>query len=208
MALPLPFIRVVVLSTAIIFALIDIGLAAALTATSVYLPYAVLAITSAALTLLTLPAMIGLEILRPSGPLSMIIVEIPWLFSLSILWLATWANSVGGKFSCGVQARVGLIEDKPEIVVDIPSPACHEIPALEAFAFLNWILLLAYTGTLLILALGAACARREHTSVWTSSVANTPFVFAFGAPAPAPAPGINMLSSRGHGATAAKPALV
>ncbi|KAF7349918.1 hypothetical protein MVEN_01292500 [Mycena venus] len=166
MALLLPLIRVVVLSTAIIFALIDIGLAAALTATGAYLPYAVLAITSAALTLLTLPAMIGLEILRPGGPLSMISVEIPWLFSLSILWLATWANSVGGKFGCGVQARVGLIEDKPEIVdVDIPSPACHEIPALEAFAFLNWILLLAYTGTLLILALGAARAPKTHRGV-------------------------------------------
>ncbi|KAJ7024663.1 hypothetical protein C8F04DRAFT_1131010 [Mycena alexandri] len=179
MALPLTLIRVVVLSTSILLALIDMALAAAVTSTStqsfgVYFPYAALAIAAAILTFLTLPAMIALEISRPGGPTSMIIVEISWLFFLSLLWLATGAdaadfNSVGFWFACG----------RPELQGSVDIGACHEISAIEAFAFLNWIILLAYIGTLLVMSLAAAS--RKHTGVWTSSVANAPF----GAPAPA-----------------------
>ncbi|KAJ7737684.1 hypothetical protein B0H16DRAFT_1571438 [Mycena metata] len=160
MALPLTLIRVVVLSTAIIFASIEIGLGAALTATGASLSYAILAIATGTMTVLTLPAMIGLGIFRPGGLISMIIVEILWLFTLSILWLATGANSVGGgrEFGCG-----HIIHDAIVIF------SCPEISALEGFAFSNGILLLTYVGTLLVLALGAASQKRS--AVWTSSVA-------------------------------------
>ncbi|KAJ7167095.1 hypothetical protein C8R46DRAFT_1219474 [Mycena filopes] len=179
MAVSLTLVRSVVLSTSIFFAVIDMALAAALTSTStklfdVYFPYAATAIAASILTLLTLPAMISLERTRPGGPTSMIIVEISWLFFLSILWLAVGADaaqfqSVGFWFGCG---RIG-VDDSLDV------GACQEISALEAFAFLNWIMLLGYVGTLLVMSLAAAS--RKHTNVWTSSVANAPF----GAPTPA-----------------------
>ncbi|KAJ7753538.1 hypothetical protein B0H16DRAFT_1544455 [Mycena metata] len=179
MGLPLTLIRVVVFSTSIFFALLDLALAGAVTSTStasfnVYFPYAALAIATAILTFLTLPAMLALEKFRPGGPTSMIIVEICWLFLLSILWLATGADaadyeSVGFWFACG----------NPEEQGSVDRAACSQISAIAAFAFLNWIILMGYIGTLLVLSLAAAS--RKHTGVWTSSVADAPF----GAPAPA-----------------------
>jgi len=166
-----------------VLAAIDLALAAAVTATStkfaaVYFPYAALAIAAAILTFLTLPAMIALENLRPGGPTSMIIVEILWLFFLSILWLATGADAVdfytaGFWFACG----------QPEFQDNLEITSCNEISALEGFAFVNWIILLVYSVMLLIMS--SAAASRKHTGVWTSSVANAPF----GVPA---APAVNM----------------
>ncbi|KAF7362814.1 hypothetical protein MVEN_00631200 [Mycena venus] len=171
---PFALIRTVVLSTVLVFSLIALGLAAALTSTSttflgVYFTFAALGIATAVLTMITFPAMIALEILRPGGPTSMVIVEISWLSFLSILWLATGAQaaevtSVGVWFGCA---------DLGDGLDSIDAGACHEMSALAAFAFLNWLILMGYTGMLLVLSLIAAS--RKHTNVWTSSVANAPF---------------------------------
>ncbi|KAJ7314300.1 hypothetical protein DFH08DRAFT_895916 [Mycena albidolilacea] len=174
MALPLSLIRLVVLGTVLLFSLIALGLAGDLTTTSmrafgVYFSFAALAIATAVLCFLTLPAMIALEIMRPGGPTSMIIVELSWLGFLSILWLATGANaaefvSVGFWFDCNDTGR----GENPA-----NATGCHEMSAVAAFGFLNWLILMGYTGLLTVLSLIAA--NRKHTGVWTSSVANAPF---------------------------------
>ncbi|KAK7058061.1 hypothetical protein R3P38DRAFT_2844201, partial [Favolaschia claudopus] len=171
---PLATIRLATLSASLIFTLIVLGIAADLTSTSlkflnVYFTFAALGIATAVLSLLTLPLMIWLDITRPGGPTSMIIVEMPWLFFLSILWLATGAQaaqvrSIGFWFACA---------DLGDGLDSIDAGACHEMSALEAFAFLNWLLLMGYALTLLIMSLVAA--NRKQTNVWTSSVANAPF---------------------------------
>ncbi|KAJ7646413.1 hypothetical protein DFH06DRAFT_578495 [Mycena polygramma] len=177
---PIATIRLVALSTVLVFSLIALGLAAAFTATSitfldVYFTYAALAIATAGLTMLTIPAMIGLEIVRPGGPTSMIIVEISWLAFLSILWLSTGAETAQFTavwFGCGDAIAFGDDDG-----IDLAT--CHEVSGIEAFAFLNWLILMGYTGMLLVMSLVAAS--RKHSNVWTSSVANVPF----NAPAPA-----------------------
>ncbi|KAJ7263631.1 hypothetical protein B0H12DRAFT_1230919 [Mycena haematopus] len=205
MAPSFPLIRLVVLSTVVVFALIALGVAAAFTSsTSAYLtesgtsqtfPFASLGIATAVFTMVTVPAMITLEILRPGGPTSMIIVEILWLGFLSILWLSTGADAAGFSggaslaFGCGNardETDLGFDSDVP--TSDSPTEICQEMSALEAFAFLNWIVLMGYIGMLLVVSLVAA--NRKHTSVWTSSVANAPFS----------APGKNSTVSSSYGA--------
>ncbi|KAJ6592383.1 hypothetical protein B0H19DRAFT_1055114 [Mycena capillaripes] len=198
---PLPLIRLVVFSTVILFSLITLGVAAALTATTEkflfgYLSYAALAIATAVLTLLTLPAMIALEMMRPGGPTSMVIVEISWLGFLSILWLSTGAHTAAFTF--------GIALDCGDLGLDtIDASACHETSAIEAFGFLNWLILMGYVGMLLVMSL--MVASRKHSSVWTSSVANAPFSApANNAPATSLGPtsyGGQTTSTGGHPAT-------
>ncbi|KAJ6471731.1 hypothetical protein C8R47DRAFT_1077128 [Mycena vitilis] len=171
---PISTVRLVALSTVVVFSLISLGLAAAFTATSIafldaYFTYAALAIATAGLTMLTVPAMIGLEKVRPGGPTSMIIVEISWLGFLSILWLSTGAETAQFTavwFGCGDAIAFG-----DDDAIDLAT--CHEVSAIKAFAFLNWLVLMGYTGMLLVLSLMAA--NRKHSNIWTSSVANAPF---------------------------------
>ncbi|KAJ6493445.1 hypothetical protein C8R45DRAFT_900856 [Mycena sanguinolenta] len=189
MALPFALIRLVVLSTVLLFALIALGVAAAFTSTSTSLigvtyPFAALGIATAVFTIVTVPPMIGLEILRPGSPTSMIIVEILWLGALnlitarflSIMWLATGADTASNTIGCGSNAEKQESAFDKEAGVPTSETAdgiCSELEALEAFAFLNWIILMGYIGMLLVMSVMAAT--RKHTNVWTSSVANAPF---------------------------------
>ncbi|KAF8212621.1 hypothetical protein K438DRAFT_2009973 [Mycena galopus ATCC 62051] len=188
-------IRLVVLSTVVVFSLVALGMAAAFTSSwnnfisaigldeDISIPFASLGIASAVLTIVTVPAMIALEILRPGGPTSMIVVEIAWLAFLSILWLSTGAetaesNPVGSfGFSCGdskAERQIALGgDDVDNDFNNLVNSICTELPALEAFAFVTWIILMGYVGMLLVMSIMAA--NRKHTNVWTSSVAQAPF---------------------------------
>ncbi|KAF7350580.1 hypothetical protein MSAN_01618000 [Mycena sanguinolenta] len=182
MALPVALIRLVVLSAVALFALIALGVAAAFTSTTSSnlfinhtFEFASLGIATAVFTLVTVPPMIALEMLRPGGPTSMIIVEISWLAFLSILWLSTGADTASFNaafLGCG-NSKVDKEIHQAEDQVGIPHGICSELSALEAFAFLNWIILMGYIGMLLVMSIMAAS--RKHTNVWTSSVANAPF---------------------------------
>ncbi|KAF7350561.1 hypothetical protein MSAN_01615800 [Mycena sanguinolenta] len=181
MALPVALIRLVVLSTVVVFALIALGVAAAFTSTTTSLvdetfPFAALGIATAVFTIVTVPPMIALEMLRPGGPTSMIIVEILWLAILSIMWLATGADTASNTVGCNTAQDKEATAIEHEFGVptsETPDGICSELSALEAFAFLNWIILMGYIGMLLVMSLMAAS--RKHTNVWTSSVANAPF---------------------------------
>ncbi|KAJ6528745.1 hypothetical protein DFH09DRAFT_1185637 [Mycena vulgaris] len=190
MALRLPLVRLAVLSTVLLFAVITLGLAAALTSTTstdlgVSFSYGNLAIATSVITMITLPAMIFLEFKHPGGVASMIISEIGWLTILWVLWLSTGveaaqASSVYIFFLGGCGASSADFGDGVETLDSI----CRETSAIEAFGFLNWIILMVYTFTLLIMSLAAAS--RKHTGVWQSSVADAPF-FAAGPASSAPA---------------------
>ncbi|KAJ6493420.1 hypothetical protein C8R45DRAFT_1212761 [Mycena sanguinolenta] len=193
MAAAVPLIRLVVLSTVILFALIALAMAATLTSTTSSslhktFPFEALGIVAAGLTMVTVPPMIALEMLRPGGPTSMIIVELLWLGFLSIMWLVTGADTAAFTFSidtvefgklsisCGSTAANYIETLDKELGVpskDTPNVLCSERMSLEAFAFLNWIILMGYIGMVLVMALIAVS--RKHTNVWTSSVANAPF---------------------------------
>ncbi|KAJ7464843.1 hypothetical protein B0H11DRAFT_67945 [Mycena galericulata] len=168
-------IRLAVLSTVLVFSVIVLGLAASLSSTTqsfgFQFTYASLAIATAVITMVTIGPMIALEILQPGGITSMVIFEINSLFFLWVLWLATASESAQadavfndflGFGSCG-----DLVDDP------IDSGICTKTSAIEAFAFLNWIILMGYAGTLLFLSVVAA--NRNHAGVWKSSVAQAPF---------------------------------
>ncbi|KAJ7214879.1 hypothetical protein GGX14DRAFT_562910 [Mycena pura] len=173
MAIPLHLVRLAVLVTATLFAIIPMGIGAALAAASDPFPvpaYAALAIASGVLTLVTVPAMICLEIMRPGGPTSMVIVEIFWLGILSILWLATGAETAAVlqavddiSLSFGFGSLCGADDG-------FSNGFCSEARAVAAFSFLNWLLLMCYVVTLFFYSLMASS--RKQTGVWTSSVAN------------------------------------
>ncbi|KAJ7367895.1 hypothetical protein DFH08DRAFT_1070694 [Mycena albidolilacea] len=180
---PISLIRMTVLSTVLAFAVIVVGLAASLTSTTEkyldgYFEFAALAIATAGLTIITVPIMIALEITRAGTAFtSMIVVELSWLSILWVLWLATAADSA--------QVAANTFVSCSDYFLKSIEGACRQTSGIEAFAFLNWIILLGYT--ILILVLSLIAHSRQHTGVWKSSVAQAPFFTPSAAPAIPPA---------------------
>ncbi|KAJ7466423.1 hypothetical protein FB451DRAFT_1137944 [Mycena latifolia] len=190
MASRLPQIRLAVLCTVLLFAIIELGMAGAVTSTigtylDVSFSYSGLAIATSVITMATVPVMIALEIIRPGGVTSMIVFELGWLSFLWVLWLATGADAAQATtvlrvlLVCGSEAEAEAESDSIDfgdgvsVPTDDPTAGiCPETSAIVAFAFLNWILLLGYTATLLVMSLMAT--NRKHVGVWQSSVADAP----------------------------------
>ncbi|KAJ7162610.1 hypothetical protein C8R43DRAFT_947114 [Mycena crocata] len=175
----IPLIRLVALSVVLAFAVIVLGLSAALTATTEkylagFFEFAALAIATASLTLITVPIMIVLERIRPGAAFtSMIAVELSWLSILWVLWLATAAD--------GAQAGQLTFISGCGYIDSVVDSACRESAGIQAFSFLNWLILMVYT--ILILVLTIIASTRKHTGVWKSSVAEAPFFTPGAAPA-------------------------
>ncbi|KAF5337191.1 hypothetical protein D9611_002896 [Ephemerocybe angulata] len=111
-----------------------------------------LQLATAIMTLLTLPAMYFLSVKRRGAYSSYIATEIGVCWFLWIMWVAS-AGSTVSLFWAATFCTGGV---------------CSEAQALEAFAFLNWIIIAMYTTTLLVLAIMAHL--RGHKNVWTSEV--------------------------------------
>ncbi|CAK5276099.1 unnamed protein product [Mycena citricolor] len=165
-------VRLIALSLVSVFALCTLGLAAAVlslskTYMSGYYPYAALAIAAAVISILTIPAMIALDLIHPGGLTSQIKFELPWLSVLAALWLATASY-----------ATKAVIEDFPGFCDEIRDSAnrlvaCQESAILLAFAHLNYFILFGYL--IFILSLCLVAVSRQHAGVWRSSVAQAPF---------------------------------
>jgi len=166
----LSLVRLVVFGVAFVFAVIALGLAAGLTSLSeeffdAYLNYAALTIATASLTIITLPAMIAIDFFRKGAFTSLVVVELSWLGLLWVLWLASGAaaadkNSVTFVSGCGY-------------INDILDRACREAAGIEAFTFLNWIILMGYTIVLLVLSI---IGHTRGHKIWTSTVGEAPFL--------------------------------
>jgi len=163
-------VRVAVLTVAIIFSIIVLGLAAELTSESntyfeVTFDFAALAITSAAISIATLPVLMIVDMVRTGAFTSMVVVELVWLFVVWVLWLSTGAlaaqfNSVEFDSNCALVRLVFLT-------------ACHEEQAIVAFSFLIWMMLMVYSIIVLVMAI-IGSSRGHH--VWTNSVKNANFL--------------------------------
>jgi len=174
----LHILRLVVLTISVAFSVVVLGLSADLIETTLsflgaYFYFTPLAITSAAITTLTAPVLLICDAKRKGAFTSMIVVELPWLSVLWVLWLATAAEAV--------VANQFMYPEGCALADGLGPPAsttCHEFVAVEAFAFIVWIILMGYC--LLLLIFSIIGASRGH-KVWTSSVKETNFL----APAPA-----------------------
>ncbi|KAJ7920296.1 hypothetical protein B0H13DRAFT_2319634 [Mycena leptocephala] len=157
MAVTIRVVRFVVMTTVILLALVALGVAVALilTGSIFFIPffsYAGLAIASAALTLLTLPAMIFFEIIKPNRPMARTIVEIVWL----------------GKSQLPALTPLDFVDrDRRGGANLISNPVtCQENSVVEAFAFLNGLILILYVITLIVVSLLAS--RRKHLGMASS----------------------------------------
>lgn len=173
--------RVVVLILTIVLSIIVLGLAADLTSTTeTYLhgafTFASMGIASSVISLVTLPVLLIVDMLRTGAFTSMIVVELVWLFIVWVLWLTTAA----------LTAQAGQeIPSNCNFVVAFFTTGCHELQAIEAFSFLNWILLMIYSIVVLVMAIIGST--RGHKT-WTNSVKHAIFLGpAEGAVAPVPA---------------------
>ncbi|KAJ7694742.1 hypothetical protein B0H14DRAFT_3659900 [Mycena olivaceomarginata] len=86
---------------------------------------------------------------------SMIIFEILWLGFLSVMWLASGA----------AQAVENIV------LTAACTTICGEARAIAAFGFLNWLILMFYTLTVMIMLVAMS---RKRGRVWTESFANAP----------------------------------
>ncbi|KAJ3734488.1 hypothetical protein DFJ43DRAFT_128509 [Lentinula guzmanii] len=162
----LPILRLVVLITCSVFAVIVLGLSAHLTSLSEeslggYFVFAAMAIAAAALTMITLPAMVAIDFVRRGAFTSMVLVELIWVFVLWVLWIAA-----AGLAAQEQQFVFGEGNSCNYVNTDLAT-ACHEFSAIEAFSFLTWIVLMGYNITLLVYALIGA---NRGNKTWTSSV--------------------------------------
>ncbi|KZT20665.1 hypothetical protein NEOLEDRAFT_1182397 [Neolentinus lepideus HHB14362 ss-1] len=166
----LPILRLVVFVATLVFAVITLGVAADLlnlteTYFSDYLIFCVLAVVSASLTIITLPIMIVLDIVRQGAFTSTVVFELSWLFVLWVLWLATAADTTNAN-SLSFGGSCDYIN--PYI-----NRGCQEFNVVEAFSYLIWIILMGYTITLLVLAI---IGQTRGNEVWLTSVRDNAFL--------------------------------
>ncbi|TFK74476.1 hypothetical protein BDN72DRAFT_893161 [Pluteus cervinus] len=173
----IPTFRLVSLGSVTFISLIALALSAHISAVTGdfffgYFTFAAMALAVAILSVLSIPAMITVDMKRKGALTSMIVVEIGWLGLLWVLWLA--AGGLGAQATGVVwPSGCGFVNKEVDTM-------CREFPAVTALSFINWFILFSYTMTILVLSIMAAS--RGH-SVWFSSVSQTDFF----APAIAPA---------------------
>ncbi|KAI8995537.1 hypothetical protein BD414DRAFT_479817 [Trametes punicea] len=165
----LQLFRLIVLGWAIFCAVILVGLGAhALSAADTLgLPtfaWSGLAVATAVLSIITLPVMLVVDLLRAEAFTSMIVVELAWLSFLGVLFLATGGAAAERAADFWVSCSVW----SPAAARNL----CSETSAAAAFGFLGWLSLWAYTITLLILLI--IHANRGHY-VWKTSVKKANF---------------------------------
>ncbi|KAG0707551.1 hypothetical protein DFH29DRAFT_844631 [Suillus ampliporus] len=164
-------IRLILFSISIVFSLIVLGLDAYFLSVTVplqfYFTFSALGVATAVLTILTVPIMLIVDLIRHGAVTSMIVVELVWLSILWVLWVATAGEAANG-FNLYFPRGCIYATDDPTA-----NAYCMELQAVQAFAFLNFFIFLGYTCTLLVLSIISASRGK---SVWTSSVKQSTFL--------------------------------
>ncbi|KAJ2930672.1 hypothetical protein H1R20_g6410, partial [Candolleomyces eurysporus] len=153
----LPLARTVAFGAVCLFSLITFCLSAHIISLTnayrrgAYYHFTALSLASSILSLISLPALYVISNKRRGAVTSFVAAEIAWLWFLWILWIS----------SAGSTAAMYWISY-------CTGGVCSEAQAIEAFGFLNWLALMFYTLTLIVLAIMAHL--RGHTNVWRSEV--------------------------------------
>ncbi|KAF5364124.1 hypothetical protein D9756_000965 [Leucocoprinus leucothites] len=159
----LPLIRIGVFGTVSLFSFIVLVMSAhILSMARITIDFAALGVAVAVLTLLTLPVMLFLGRIRSGALPSFIAVELGWTGFLWVMWLASAGTTASINGSGGRCVDFGGA-----------STLCGEVNAIEAFAFLNWLMLMGYFVVLLVFSFRAVQAGNNH--IWTTSVNDANF---------------------------------
>ncbi|KAK2462341.1 hypothetical protein APHAL10511_005647 [Amanita phalloides] len=151
MSLPfISLIRLPVLGVLTAFSVIVLGIGAHILDVTVptlhfYFSFVALAVAIPALTFLTVVPSIVVSLIRGAAPMH-IIVESVWLGVLWVLWLATAAYTANSTILLPTVCDYSFF-------VGGKSVSCNEIQALQAFSWLNWLLLTAYVPTVFVLSI-------------------------------------------------------
>jgi hypothetical protein len=131
-------------------------------ASGLYFQYASLAVATGLLTIISLPAMLVISIGRKGAFTSMIVFELCWLWFLWVMWIACAGNVASTVWigSCGHAKGIG-------------ATICGETQAIEALGFITWLMIMAYTVTLLVFTV--MVHMRGHSSIWTTAVREANF---------------------------------
>ncbi|KAI0632972.1 hypothetical protein C8Q77DRAFT_1158418 [Trametes polyzona] len=124
--------------------------------------YEVLGVAVGTLTVLTLPTMLWLDYTRTGAYASMVLVEILWLLALGVLWLAEGALIANYESSHRL-----YLSEVCHFGLSVVTRLCTYTRAMEAIAFLASSILLLYTLSLLVVAIGQ---HSRGTPIWTSSL--------------------------------------
>ncbi|EIW56535.1 uncharacterized protein TRAVEDRAFT_49360 [Trametes versicolor FP-101664 SS1] len=174
----LQIFRLVALGFSVFSGILVLSLGADLTALSEkyfqgFDNFEVFGIAVGVLNVVTVTVMLVVDYLRTGAFTSMVLVELIWISILWVLWLAEGALTAND---------TSAVFQTCDFVSTLLNQACNETRAIEAFAFITWLVLLAYTITLLTVALINAS---RGAPMWTSSVKQHPSVVPSSNPAPA-----------------------
>ncbi|KAF5352147.1 hypothetical protein D9758_009249 [Tetrapyrgos nigripes] len=178
-------LRLGVFGTTILFSIIVLGLSAHITSkTKEELDTVVaaegLAIATAAITLVSVPAMLIIDMIRRGAVSSLVVAELAGLGLLWVLWLATGADSVA-EFNADFPEGCDVLslEFRGPGVREVQD-LCRELQAVSAFGFLNWLMLVGYWSVLLVCSIVAA--NRGESRIWFTPVGETDFLSNGGTP--------------------------
>ncbi|KAG5340889.1 hypothetical protein E4T56_gene8201 [Termitomyces sp. T112] len=159
--------RLAALSLSLFLGLVVLGLTAhwiqvTTTVADETFDFEIVAIVAGILTVLTLPVMLVVGLIRRGAFTSMIAVELSTLTVLWVLFLTVGAltaqwNKILYPFGCGDTFDLNINQQG----------WCREFLAIMGSSFVVWIVLLLYTVTLLVMAL---IGKSNGHTVWTVSV--------------------------------------
>jgi len=159
-------IRLVAFATVIGFALICLGIGAnfAALAAGSFIGSSVggLAVAIAIITVLLVPAVIIIDYIRKGAIITAVWCELIWVGILSILWIAVAGHATAQLFGLSLNC------DAFGFFSDADASLCRQYQALQAFSWLNWLILFFWFWFLLVAAL-IAMTRRGNKGVWSGS---------------------------------------
>lgn len=173
----LPKIRFALFAVVLLFSVVELGLCAkniSLTKAGLFIddgfeilmlspfffPFVAFGLAISVLTIVFLIPIVIIDIVRKGAVTSMIAFELAWSGLFWILWLAVAADATAP----GIFKNCNFEDDRVQTL-------CDQFPAIQGMAFFNWILLLGWWITLIVLAFNAR--RKVNTpNLWRQSVAD------------------------------------
>ncbi|KAH8829814.1 hypothetical protein DL96DRAFT_904439 [Flagelloscypha sp. PMI_526] len=169
---PLPLVRQIVFGASFFISIIVLALSAHITSlvatlwSGFYYIFGVMGIAVALLTMILIGLMLVSGRINNESVPTKAIFELSCLSILWVLWLATGARAAF-TFNMNYAGSCGYFSRHINI-------RCKETQAIMAFSFLAWIVLMAYTITLLVFAIVASA--HGNAKSFTSSVLTTNFL--------------------------------
>lgn len=162
-------VRLVALAVVILFSVIVLGVSANLVSkvsdisgasTPSWLGYTLFV---SIITLLVAIPVTVIDQLRNGAITSIVVVELAWTAILGIFWLAAAAAQASNVF---IPGDCSVLGGEGESI-------CRQFQAMQAFSWLNWILLWGWTFLLVVVA--AIALSRGNRGVWTGPAGQTDF---------------------------------